>query len=573
VELIDSEVIIGASMATSYVDENTVYMAHSLSNWRSVGDAVEILPPQTEIYVIEFNSEEVEFVASGVVPGTVRDSRMMDEYQGNLRVFSDVRDWIGGTASTDLYILRPNEGHLEIIGQLTDVADGQALYSAYFDEDQAMITTWVSEIPNQPIPWPSDPLHGFDLSDPTKPVELSELVIPGVSTYLQRVDAKHLVGVGYIDVGTVDWRQQISLYDVSDLANLKVVDTWTSLQSISPNFGGMNQNSLAVSFNPDSGLFSLASTALGTFSSSGLAVFKIDTADHDPLRFLGKVGDERAVALRSAVVGNSLLMISNVWLHTYSIDDLSVELDRVLLTAPGVDDWVHVAEKETVRLNIVGNDFITGGRVTAITSSKLGTVTILDDGASIEFQAQDIEDFWADEQLTYTVTLENGEIYSGTVHVNIFVPWLYYPNPVLDPITGDPVTVEPVTIDPYLPTIVKKATVIEGDISGDGELSPIDALLLVQYLNRQGERIVAGETLEALPGSNSMMDISGDGEISPIDALLLVGRLNASAALLASGEAPDDTSVATDNALLSLFASNYGDEEEIVRTRKRLAIG
>ena len=92
-ELIDSEVLVGASIQTSYMDSNTVYITRELHASNFVNGMFVASPPRTEIYAIEFDSDEVAYVGTGVVPGTIRDSRMMDEFDGNLRVFSESRDW------------------------------------------------------------------------------------------------------------------------------------------------------------------------------------------------------------------------------------------------------------------------------------------------------------------------------------------------------------------------------------------------------------------------------------------------------------------------------------------------
>lgn len=572
-QLIDSETLVGVLMGVSYVDDNTVYVTQSHAKFNNLGLIDQNLSSQTDIFSVEFDANKVEFVASGVIPGTIRDSRMMDEYQGNLRVFTNVRTWIGAADVSDaanLYNLKPNAGKLETIGSLTNVADGQALYSAYFDEDQAMITTWVSQVTQQ-ITWrPSDPLHAFDLSNPTKPIELSELVIPGVSTYLHRVDATHLVGIGYIDVGTNDWRLQVSLYDVSDLANMKVADTWTSAQSMfTPNIGGLNQNALAVNFDARSGLFSIGSNFATTFGLNGnsqVTIFKIDPTAKDPLVFVGQAGDERASSNRSVVLGDSLLVISDAWVHSFSVTDLSNELDRELVRNPTVADWYQMNEDAVMQLAPLDNDFLADGQIVSISTSKLGTATIINGGKAIEFHAGSSDVARSTEQLTYTVAYKGGQMYSGTINIDVYG---------FDETA--PIFIGPV-FTPTIPTVVQPVVIakqiVPGDINGDSQLSPHDLLLLVNYLNHQGEMLVAGATLPPLSASNSMMDLSGDGNVSPYDLLILVGQLNANAAqlnanaaLTASGEAAN--SLATDNALLSMFASNNADSEENLRRSKR----
>jgi uncharacterized secreted protein with C-terminal beta-propeller domain len=72
-----------------------------------------------------------------------------------------------------------------------------------------------------------DPLFAIDLSDPAHPVSAGELIVPGYSTYLYAIDRDHLIGIGAgQDPSNPTWYHtlQISLYDVSDLANPIQVD-------------------------------------------------------------------------------------------------------------------------------------------------------------------------------------------------------------------------------------------------------------------------------------------------------------------------------------------------------------
>ena len=62
------------------------------------------------------------------------------------------------------------------------------------------------------------------------------------------------------------------------------------------------------------------------------------------------------------------------------------------------------------------------------------------------------------------------------------------------------------------------------DVNSDGVVSPIDALLVINDLNRKGSRQLLPFDTELLPG---MLDTSGDDFVSPLDALLVINRLNA----------------------------------------------
>lgn len=79
------------------------------------------------------------------------------------------------------------------------------------------------------------------------------------------------------------------------------------------------------------------------------------------------------------------------------------------------------------------------------------------------------------------------------------------------------------------------------DVNGDGSVSPIDALLVINQLNATGTRQVSGTTLtsDQLAGSSpegegepgvgetAYYDVNNDGYISPLDSLLVINDLNA----------------------------------------------
>ena len=71
----------------------------------------------------------------------------------------------------------------------------------------------------------TDPLYAIDLSDPEKPTVLSELKMPGFSTYMQQYGEGLLLGIGWSadDNGATDGIK-ISMYDVSDPYDVKIID-------------------------------------------------------------------------------------------------------------------------------------------------------------------------------------------------------------------------------------------------------------------------------------------------------------------------------------------------------------
>ena len=69
------------------------------------------------------------------------------------------------------------------------------------------------------------------------------------------------------------------------------------------------------------------------------------------------------------------------------------------------------------------------------------------------------------------------------------------------------------------------------DVNADGFISPIDALIVINFLNSQGSRSVVG-----LPAPPPYRDVNGDNLIGPIDALLIISHLNARRSAGGSGE-------------------------------------
>jgi hypothetical protein len=60
------------------------------------------------------------------------------------------------------------------------------------------------------------------------------------------------------------------------------------------------------------------------------------------------------------------------------------------------------------------------------------------------------------------------------------------------------------------------------DVNGDGLISPLDSLLVINWLNATGGGAISAEW--------SHLDVNGDGFLSPLDAVLVINRLNHAAA-------------------------------------------
>ena len=150
--------------------------------------------------------------SAGTVKGYVDDSFCIDEdSEGNLRVATTTRS-DNGDQESSLYILDKN---LKKLGSLTDIAGNEGVKSCRFMGDIGYIVTFRN----------TDPLFTVDLSDPTNPVILSELTIPGFSEYLHYWGDGLLLGIGYdadVDDGATTG-MKLSMFDVSDPKNTKEI--------------------------------------------------------------------------------------------------------------------------------------------------------------------------------------------------------------------------------------------------------------------------------------------------------------------------------------------------------------
>ena len=150
---------------------------------------------------------------SGVVPGTFQNdpSYLMGEHEGVLAIVTS-GSWDGDHRLTLLRESATEAYRLEETGHLPNDLNpspigkpGERIYASRIIRDRAYIVTFRI----------IDPVYVIDLSDPTSPRTLGELEIPGYSAYLHPVS-----GIGkdaIVDNGTA-WYQALNLrlFDVSD---------------------------------------------------------------------------------------------------------------------------------------------------------------------------------------------------------------------------------------------------------------------------------------------------------------------------------------------------------------------
>lgn len=207
-----------------FVSQNNIYVAETNYFLRPItfaADSPGVLRDKTTptrnsqdtlVYKFAMENGNVTFAGKGEVPGTILNQFSMDEYNGYFRIATTLGNVIGGGSANNLYIA---DKELKVTGKIENIAPGEKIYSTRFMGDRGYMVTFKK----------IDPLFVFDLKDPSNPVILGKLKIPGYSDYLHPYDENHIIGFGKdtseSSSGSFAWYQgmKVALFDITDVNN------------------------------------------------------------------------------------------------------------------------------------------------------------------------------------------------------------------------------------------------------------------------------------------------------------------------------------------------------------------
>lgn len=325
----DSTISVMGADGQVYASLDSMYIASRSGNYALDG----IYHDSTQIMKFGLGQDQVDLQASGTVPGHLVDQFSMDEYNGDFRIattqsgqWSDV--W--HASSNNVFVLRPDGSDLTTVGSVTGLAPGESIYSVRFMGDQAYVVTFRQ----------TDPLFTLDMSDPTNPQVMGELVLPGFSNYLHPMGENYLLGLGRsanAETGLFGGLQ-MSLFDVSDFANPLRVDVQTLGDD------SRNDSSLAIgdhhafSFFEETGLLAIPIHNSGTYVwdghtntlqgvSDGLQLLKVDSTG---IESLGTIEHDSRV-LRSLRIGENLISISQKDIKVSNLANPAAVIDTLAL--------------------------------------------------------------------------------------------------------------------------------------------------------------------------------------------------------------------------------------------------
>jgi len=195
------------------------------------------------------------------------------------------------------------------------------MYSARFMGDRLYLVTAIQV----------DPLFVVDLSDPTAPELRGELKVPGISTYLQMTEH------GLLGIGTENGTLKVSLFDVTDDAAPREIDTY-AFPGGSYSDGQWDHRAVLWDERHDLlslPLYSWSATSEGSTwqyaSWSALAVLSV-TGNGIELR--GEIEHPGASVQRSLYIGDSLYSISTTMVKVNGLPGLADEGGLTYRDAP-----------------------------------------------------------------------------------------------------------------------------------------------------------------------------------------------------------------------------------------------
>lgn len=178
----------------------------------------ELDKSKTIIHKLGIKNGLISYDSKGEIEGTLINQFSMDETEGFLRVATTINVWLEKRIQYNQVAIF--DSNMKVIGKTGKVAEGERIYSTRFMGDKLYMVTFKQ----------TDPFFVVDLTNPTNPYVEGELKLPGFSDYLHPYGNNYIIGIGQeTSIGEYDnvviEGVKISLFDVSDYSNPKIIDS------------------------------------------------------------------------------------------------------------------------------------------------------------------------------------------------------------------------------------------------------------------------------------------------------------------------------------------------------------
>ncbi len=185
-----------------YASSDYIYLISSNNFFRSYFD----YRMGSKIYSFSLK-DGILFDGEVNIKGRINNKFSLSENNNILRVVTTQgSSWRNDTNNT-LFIIKNNE----VISSIENLGKkGETVKAVRFFGDKAFVVTFKQK----------DPLYILDLLDPYNPKRVSELEIPGFSTYFHYIDKDHLLSIGKdADEEGRTTGLQLQLFNISNLSN------------------------------------------------------------------------------------------------------------------------------------------------------------------------------------------------------------------------------------------------------------------------------------------------------------------------------------------------------------------
>lgn len=141
---------------------------------------------KTKSRLIKFfiDNGNIEYAGEAEVYGSADSQFSFSEYNGYIRLVTTTYDYTDYEQSCGLYIF---DGDMKLVGSIDELAKGESIKSSRFLGDMVYFVTFKN----------TDPLFAVDMTDPSNPVIVDEIKLPGFSEYLHPYGDGRLFGLGY----------------------------------------------------------------------------------------------------------------------------------------------------------------------------------------------------------------------------------------------------------------------------------------------------------------------------------------------------------------------------------------
>ena len=208
---ISDEHLLNSSSSILYVSATNIYLLDQrfLNTPRMaffIDQGFNIDESVSRVTRFALNGNNITLAAAGEFLGTPLNQFSMDESDGYLRITTT--QGFGDDTNNRLIVMDDN---LTIVASLDNLGKPrERLQSTRFLGDRAYLVTF--EL--------TDPFYVIDLSNPLNPTILGELEITGFSSYLQPLDANHILGIGFeADDQGQTLGLKLAVYNVTDPTN------------------------------------------------------------------------------------------------------------------------------------------------------------------------------------------------------------------------------------------------------------------------------------------------------------------------------------------------------------------